>query len=141
MRPLRRNLPPSRTTRCTANPSPAPEPAKLPPVAPGHFPHPARLFPRATRLIRRQVDGVDPGFDLNAPLDASGNALGPFAVGQVVQVMTEVSNSSGTRNSAVRTITIEEPIGGLIAACLIGDETLSDRRPMKEENRWLDERE
>jgi hypothetical protein len=64
-----------------------------------------------TRLIRWQVDGLDPGFDLSVPLDPSGNALGPFAVGQVVRVMTEVSNSSGTRNSAVRTITIEEPIG------------------------------
>lgn len=64
-----------------------------------------------TRLIRWQVDGVDPGFDLNAPLDPSGNTLGPFLVGQVVRVMTEVSNSSGSRTSAVRTITIEEPIG------------------------------
>ena len=64
-----------------------------------------------TRLIKWQIEGVDPGFDHSAPLDASGNALGPFAVGEVVKMMTEVSNSSGTRTSAVRTITIEEPIG------------------------------
>ena len=64
-----------------------------------------------TLLIRWQVDGVDPGFDLNPPLDPSGNTLGPFAVDQFVRVMTEVSNRSGTRTSAVRTITIEEPIG------------------------------
>ncbi|MCC6884198.1 MAG: hypothetical protein IT576_18710 [Verrucomicrobiales bacterium] len=44
-------------------------------------------------------------------LDPSGNTIGPFEVGQVVHVMTQVSNSSGTRTSAVRTITIEEPIG------------------------------
>jgi hypothetical protein len=42
-------------------------------------------------------------------MEPSGNTLGPFLVGQVVRVMTEVSNSS--RTSAVRTITIEEPIG------------------------------
>ncbi|MEQ1933106.1 MAG: hypothetical protein ABL962_04410 [Fimbriimonadaceae bacterium] len=63
-----------------------------------------------TKLVKWQVVGVDPGFDHSAPLDASGNALGPFVVGQVVKVITEVSNSSGTRTSAVRTITIEEPI-------------------------------
>ena len=64
-----------------------------------------------TRLVRWQVDGVDPGFDLSAPLDPSGNALGPFTIGQVVRVITEVSNSVGSRTSAVRTITIEPPIG------------------------------
>ena len=62
-------------------------------------------------MIGWQIEGVDPGFDQSAPLDASGNTLGPFAVGEVVKIMTEVSNSSGTRTSAVRTITIEEPIG------------------------------
>lgn len=64
-----------------------------------------------TKLIKWQIEGVDPGFDHSAPLDASGNALGPFAVGQTIKIMTEVSNSSGTRTSAVRTIVIEEPIG------------------------------
>ena len=44
------------------------------------------------------------------PLDLSGNALGPFAPGQVVTVLTEVSNSVGTRTSAPRTILIAEPI-------------------------------
>ena len=64
-----------------------------------------------TKLVKWQIVGTDPGFDHSAPLDASGNALGPFAVGNVVKIITEVSNSSGTRTSAVRTITIEEPIG------------------------------
>lgn len=57
------------------------------------------------------VDGVDPVPDQSAPLEASGNTLGPFAVGQVVQVVTEVKNSAGTRTSAVRRIEIVEPIG------------------------------
>lgn len=64
-----------------------------------------------TKLVKWNVVGVDPVFDLNAPLNPSGNTFGPFVVGQVVQVMTEVSNSVGTRTSAVRTITIETPIG------------------------------
>jgi len=56
------------------------------------------------------VQGVDADFTHTAPLDASGNALGPFAVNQVVKVRTSTSNSSGTRTSAVRTITIGQPI-------------------------------
>jgi len=31
-----------------------------------------------------------------------GNTLGLFVIGQVVKVLTEVSNSTGTRTSAVR---------------------------------------
>lgn len=64
-----------------------------------------------TSEVKWKVVGVDTDFDNNAPLDPSGNAIGPFTVGQVVQVMTQVSNSVGSRTSAVRTITIEEPIG------------------------------
>ncbi len=63
-----------------------------------------------TKLVRWGIEGVDVGTPHSAPLDASGNALGPFAVGQVVQVLTEVSNSAGTRTTAPRTITIAEPI-------------------------------
>ncbi len=63
-----------------------------------------------TRLIRWMVVGVDADFIHSAPLTAEGNVIGPFTVGQVVTLMTEVTNSSGTRNSAPRTITIEPPI-------------------------------
>ena len=63
-----------------------------------------------TKLVKWQVVGVDAGFDHSAPWDASGNALGPFAVGKVVKVLTEMSNSSGTRSAAARTITIGPPI-------------------------------
>jgi hypothetical protein len=63
-----------------------------------------------TKLVKWQVVGVDPGFDESLPLDASGNALGPFTQGQVVKIITEVSNSTGSRTTAPRTITIGPPI-------------------------------
>ena len=63
-----------------------------------------------TSLVKYLVEGVDADFTHNAPLDPSGNTLGPFVVGNVVKVITEVSNSTGTRTSAIRTITIMEPI-------------------------------
>lgn len=63
-----------------------------------------------TKLIEHMVVGVDADFIHTAPLDPSGNTLGPYTVGQVVKVRTSVSNSSGTRTSAVRTITIATPL-------------------------------
>ena len=62
------------------------------------------------KVIKWQVIGADLDFAHSAPLDASGNALGPFAVGQMVKIITEVSNSAGTRTTAPRTITIETPV-------------------------------
>lgn len=64
-----------------------------------------------TKLVKWQVVGVDAGFDQSAPLDASGNILGPFTEGQTVKVITEVSNSVGTRTTAPRTIVIGPPVG------------------------------
>lgn len=63
-----------------------------------------------TKLVKWQVVGVDADFTHSSPLDASGNALGPFTVGQTVKVITEVSNSVGTRTTAPRTITIGPPV-------------------------------
>ena len=63
-----------------------------------------------TKQVGYMVEGVDADFGHEVDLDASGNALGPFTVGQVVKVRTKVSNSSGTQTSAVRTITIETPL-------------------------------
>lgn len=63
-----------------------------------------------TKTVKWKVDGVDAEFTHAVPLDASGNALGPFEVGQVVHILTEVSNSAGTRTTAPRTIMIEEAI-------------------------------
>jgi hypothetical protein len=62
-----------------------------------------------TKLVKWQV-GSETDFPHSAPLDASGNALGPFTQGQVVKIITQVSNSAGTRTVAPRTITIEAPI-------------------------------
>lgn len=64
-----------------------------------------------TKLIKWQVVGTDPTFTNSAPLDASGNALGPFTVGQTIKIITEVTNSVGTRTTAPRTIVIGEPVG------------------------------
>ena len=63
-----------------------------------------------TKLIKWQVAGVDAGFGHSAPLDASGNALGPFTQGQTVKILTETSNSAGTRTTAVRTIVLGVPV-------------------------------
>lgn len=63
-----------------------------------------------TKLVKWMLVGVDADFVHSAPLDAAGNALGPFVVGDVVRVITEVSNSVATRTSAPRTITIMEPV-------------------------------
>lgn len=63
-----------------------------------------------TKLVKWQVVGVDAGFDHSAPLDASGNALGPFTVGQTIRIITEVANSAATRTTAPRTIVIAEPV-------------------------------
>lgn len=63
-----------------------------------------------TKLIQWQVVGVDPDFTHSAPLDPSGNTLGPFTVGQTVRLRTQVSNSAGTRTTAPRTITLAEPV-------------------------------
>ena len=62
------------------------------------------------KKVRFGVAGVDTGTPHEVPLDPSGNALGPFPVGTVLTILTEVSNSAGTRTSAPRTITIGEPI-------------------------------
>jgi hypothetical protein len=63
-----------------------------------------------TKVVKWKVQGVDADFTHSVPLDASGNALGPFAVGQVVTILTEVSNSVATRTTAPRTITIQTPV-------------------------------
>jgi len=64
-----------------------------------------------TKLIKWQVIGVDADFAHSAPLDASGNAVGPFTVGQTIKFITEVTNSVATRTTAPRTIVIAEPVG------------------------------
>lgn len=63
-----------------------------------------------TKLVKWKVEGVDADFTHSVPLDASGNALGPFTEGQTVRILVEVSNSVATRTTAPRTITIGPPV-------------------------------
>lgn len=63
----------------------------------------------ATNVIEWQVVGTDSDFTHNAPVDPSGNTLGPFAVGQTVKIRTRVTNGSGTTTGSIRTITIQTP--------------------------------
>jgi hypothetical protein len=62
-----------------------------------------------TKKVKWKLAG-EAAFTNEAPLDASGNALGPFPVGAVVIIITEVTNSTGSRTTAPRTITLEVPI-------------------------------
>jgi hypothetical protein len=62
-----------------------------------------------TKLVKWQV-GAEVDYPHSEALAEEGNTLGPFTVGQVVKIITAVSNSTGTRTVAPRTITIETPI-------------------------------
>lgn len=63
----------------------------------------------ATSTVEWMVEGVDTDFTHTAPADPSGNALGPFTVGQVVKLRTRVTNANGTTTGSVRTLTILNP--------------------------------
>ena len=57
-----------------------------------------------------QVAGVDAEFTHSVPADPSGNALGPFTVGQTVRVRTRTRNTKGTTTGSVRTLRILPPV-------------------------------
>jgi hypothetical protein len=63
----------------------------------------------ATSTAEWMVEGVDTDFTHTAPADPSGNALGPFTIGQVVKLRTRVTNSNGTTTGSIRTLTILNP--------------------------------
>jgi hypothetical protein len=63
----------------------------------------------ANRMVKWQKN-AETNYPNEEEIDPSGNALGPFVVGDVVKIITEVTNSSGVRTVAPRTITIETPI-------------------------------
>ena len=63
----------------------------------------------ATSTVEWMVEGVDTDFTHTAPADPSGNALGPFTIGQVVKLRTRVTNANGTTTGSVRTLTILNP--------------------------------
>ncbi len=63
-----------------------------------------------TSNLRWKVEGVDADFTNSVPFDRAGNAIGPFEVGQIVRMIGEFINSTGTRTTAIRSLTIGEPI-------------------------------
>lgn len=63
----------------------------------------------ATSTVEWMVEGVDTDFTHTAAVDPSGNALGPFTIGQVVKLRTRVTNSNGTTTGSIRTLTILNP--------------------------------
>lgn len=63
----------------------------------------------ATSTVEWMVEGVDTDFTHTAPADPSGNALGPFTIGQVVKLRTRVTNANGTTTGSVRTLTVLNP--------------------------------
>lgn len=50
----------------------------------------------ATNTIEWKEEGVDAEFSHTTPADPSGNALGPFTLGQVIKLRTRATNSNGT---------------------------------------------
>lgn len=63
----------------------------------------------AESTIEWMVVGVDADFTHNLVVDPSGNALGPFTVGQTVILRTRVVNTNGTTTGSVRTLMIQTP--------------------------------
>ena len=66
---------------------------------------PSTVEPGETRELQYMRDGIDADWTTIA-VDASGNALGPFVVGQTIRLRTAVTNSHGTRNSGPRRLVI-----------------------------------
>lgn len=62
------------------------------------------------RLVEYMVEGVDTDFVHSIEVDLSGNALGPFLVGQKVFIRTRTVNSSGSRTCAVRSLLLLPPV-------------------------------
>ena len=56
--------------------------------------------------VEWMIVDTDAGFTHPAPYDASGNAIGPFTIGQTVRARTSVTNASGTRTGSVRQLTL-----------------------------------
>ena len=55
------------------------------------------------------MEGVDQGFSHTHTAEPSGNALGPFPIGQVVKLRTRVTNSNGTTTGNIPTLTLLNP--------------------------------
>ncbi len=60
----------------------------------------------ATNSVEWRVVAVDTEFTHSIGADPSGNAIGPFAGGQTVQLRTRVRNGNGSTTGSVRTLAI-----------------------------------
>jgi hypothetical protein len=65
---------------------------------------PGSLDTTLDSVVQWQVLGVDADFSHSAPADPSGNTIGPFAIGQTVNIRTRVTNGNGTTTGSVRTL-------------------------------------
>lgn len=63
-----------------------------------------------TSNLNWKVEGVDADFTHSVAFNREGNQIGPFLVGQVVRIVGEFINSAGKRTTAIRSLTIGEPI-------------------------------
>ena len=69
---------------------------------------PYGLEPDETAVLQYQRLDIDADWQ-SVPYDASGNAIGPFEVGQTVKARTRVTNTSGSRDGGVRQLTLIAP--------------------------------
>jgi len=61
----------------------------------------------AVNTLESQVAGVDLEYSHSVVVDPNGTALGPYTVGQTVNLRTRVTTSTGTRLGSVRTLTLQ----------------------------------
>lgn len=69
---------------------------------------PYSLKPDETAVLQYLRLDIDADWQ-SVPYDASGNAIGPFEVGQTVKARTRVTNTSGSREGGVRQLTLIAP--------------------------------
>ncbi len=70
---------------------------------------PYQLEAGETATLEWMVVDTDVSFSHSMAYDASGNAIGPFTVGQTIRVRTSVTNTHGTRTGGVRQLTLITP--------------------------------
>ena len=68
---------------------------------------PSSYAGNADSRVEWQVEGVDLDFAHSVEADPSGNALGPFAIGNTVKLRTRVKNSHGTTTGSVRSLVVQ----------------------------------
>jgi len=62
---------------------------------------------KADSRVEWYVEGVEAEFANSVAADPSGNALGPFVVGNTVKLRTRVKNSNGITTGSVRSLVIQ----------------------------------